>query len=324
MPARLESFEIEWNRLSVRQWDALIAACRRPSLPQTWQYAMAVAGTEGYAADMGLIRFDGRPVGAVLVQVKRLLRLFADCRLTRGPAWIREPIPGEMQKLALSLLRRRYGRPGTKLQFHPELEDTTAHRDQLAASGFRRVSEGYRTIWLDLTPPLDTLRRNLRQNWRNSLVQGERAGLVVEDGIGRLDTFLDAYGADKAARGYPGPAPALIRLMQRCDAEHGDSERPPQARLCHLLTAMAGDAAVAGILVTRHGATATYLAGWIGPAGRAARAHHLLLWAAVERLRAAGVRWLDLGGIETEGEGGLARFKSGLGGAPIRLVGGYV
>lgn len=319
----IEPFEIEWNRLSVRQWDALLAACRRPSLPQTWQYAMAMAGTEGYTADMGLIRFDGRPVGAVLVQVRRLLRVFADCRLIRGPLWIHEAIPGEMQKLVLSLLRSRYGRIGTKIQFHPELEDTPDHRRQLDACGFRRVSEGYRTIWLDLAPSLEQLRRDLRRDWRNKLVQAERSGAEVCESIDRLDAFLETYGADKAARGYAGPSPAMIRLMHRCDTERGDATRPPEARLCHLLTAIRSGETVAGVLVTRHGEAATYLAGWNGPAGRAARAHQLLLWAAVRRLRAAGVRWLDLGGTEFAG-GGIARFKSGLGGRAVQLVGGYV
>jgi len=63
--------------------------------------------------------------------------------------------------------------------------------------------------------------------------------------------------------------------------------------------------------------------GWTGDAGRDLRATHRLLWQAVERLKADGVSWFDLGGI-SDAAPGVARFKSGLGGRETQLVGGYV
>jgi lipid II:glycine glycyltransferase (peptidoglycan interpeptide bridge formation enzyme) len=45
--------------------------------------------------------------------------------------------------------------------------------------------------------------------------------------------------------------------------------------------------------------------------------------AAIERLKADGVSWFDLGGI-SDAAPGVARFKSGLGGCETQLVGGYV
>jgi len=40
-------------------------------------------------------------------------------------------------------------------------------------------------------------------------------------------------------------------------------------------------------------------------------------------LKAAGIRWLDLGGINVEAPG-IDHFKRGLGGDIANLVGGYV
>ena len=80
---------------------------------------------------------------------------------------------------------------------------------------------------------------------------------------------------------------------------------------------------VAAILLTVHGNSATYLVGWSGDAGRRVRAHNLLLWRAVEHLKSAGIRWLDLGGINADAPG-VAHFKRGMGGELVTLAGGYV
>ena len=63
--------------------------------------------------------------------------------------------------------------------------------------------------------------------------------------------------------------------------------------------------------------------GWTGDKGRELRATHLLLWQAIELLKADGYEWFDLGGVSAEAPG-VERFKLGLGGAETWLVGGYV
>jgi len=81
---------------------------------------------------------------------------------------------------------------------------------------------------------------------------------------------------------------------------------------------------VAGVILLRHGACATYMASWTSARGRAGQAHNLLLWRAIARLKQDGIRWLDLGGLNTESQEGLARFKLGLGGQVFTLTGSYL
>ncbi|MEK9901856.1 MAG: hypothetical protein VW516_14020 [Rhodospirillaceae bacterium] len=59
----------------------------------------------------------------------------------------------------------------------------------MLTAGFKRVPDGYRTIWLDLSESLEALRAGQKQNWRNALVQGERNGLEIIDdpGCARLE-----------------------------------------------------------------------------------------------------------------------------------------
>ena len=84
-----------------------------------------------------------------------------------------------------------------------------------------------------------------------------------------------------------------------------------------------GPATVAGMLFLRHGRSATYHIGWSNADGKRGGAHNLLMWRAMQGLKAAGVRWLDLGGIATDHGIGLARFKLGTGATVRQLSGTY-
>ena len=310
-------FRIDWNDCTFSQWDALLARCKRPTLLQSWQYGLALAKTEGWKADFGIIRFENKPVGLVQVQTRRWLPFLTTCRIYRGPLWIYDEIPGEMLKLVLRMIRDRYhllrGRP---LVFHPEMIDGEAARERLAETGFHRKEEGYESVWLDLAPEPDALRAGLDRKWRNKLHQAERNGLTVEVDTAAVhfDWLMELYLQDKMARNYRGPSPAFLRVLHNLSAE----STPPV-----LLRAVHQGRPVAGVLLVRHGAAATYQVGWNGEEGRGLRAHHLLLWQSALWLKARGHTGFDLGGIN-ETTPGIARFKIGMGGQPFRLVGGYV
>ncbi len=310
-------FTIDWNNHTTGQWDRMLRACKRPTLPQTWQYAAAKAGTTGEVADNGIIQFHGKPVGLVQVERRRLIGPFAHCAIYRGPIWVYDTIPNQMHKIVLRILRQRYATyRGKTLVFHPELPDNQQYRDQLHQCGFTRVDQGYSTAWLDLERDTADIRRGLRQKWRHSLHQAERHRLTAEpDATGaHLDWLLDRYAADMAERSYVGPSTTLIRNLHKVGQPVG---------MIQTLRAMHDREPVAGVILARHGRAATYLVGWNSDRGRELRAHHLLLWKAAQQLKAQGTLWFDLGGHNDEGAASIARFKQGLGGTPTTLVGTY-
>ena len=310
-------FQIRWNRHSAEQRQTMFDNCVRATLTQSPAYAAAAAEVEGTAADFGLIRFQGKPIGMAIVSRRRTFGGAASCSLYRGPLWIYDDIPGEMLKLALRQLRNRHrwwrGRP---LTFHPELIDSVDNRRILTDAGFRRVAEGYATIRLDLAPGIETLRRNLRAQWRNKLNQAEGHEIDVAAGTdnSQFEWLYENHASHMAAHGYRGPSPELLRALRK----HAPDDQKPLLLIAH----QNGEPA-AGVLLTVHGKSATYLVGWSGDAGRRVRAHNLLLWRAVEQLKSAGIRWFDLGGINTEAPG-VASFKRGMGGELVNLAGGYV
>ncbi len=313
----LSLFQIDWNRHSAAQWQTMFDHCERSTLPQSPAYAAAVSEVEGTTADYGLIRFQGKPIGMAIVTRRPTFGGAASCSLYRGPIWIYDEIPGQMLKLALEKLRQRHrwwrGRP---LTFHPELPDSHANRQIVAAARFRRVTEGYATIWLDLSPDLESLRAGLQQNWRNQLTQAEGHGLDIIFGgdDAQFEWLYGLHAGHMETYGYRGPSPELLRALRA---------HAPEGQQPELLIAQHDGEPVAAVLVAVHGNSATYLVGWTGEVGRTLRAHNLLLWNAVERLKSAGIRWLDLGGINAEAQG-VAHFKRGMGGEVVTLVGGYV
>ena len=317
MASDLNPFRIVWNRHGRDQWDTMLAACKRPTLTQTSTYALALHEVQGAKAAFGLIRFNKQPIGLVVAHGKPILRTPGSQTIYRGPLWIHDEIPGQMQKLAFELLRKRFRlRRGRPVTFHPEIEDTPENRVQMLTAGFKRVAEGYRTIWLDLTKPLEELRSDQKQNWRNALVQGERNDLTVIDdrNCARLGWLMEQHTEHMELGGYRGPSGGLI------DALHHLGNATAGLRL---LVAEHAGTPVVGVLLAHHGKAATYLVGWTGEAGRDLRATHLLLWRAVELLKGDGFEAFDLGGISAEAPG-VKRFKSGLGGTESWLVGGYV
>lgn len=310
---------IVWDVGRLSEWAHLLAACGQSTLTQGFGYAQALYTTERWRPRLGIIELADKPVGLVVVTEKRVARLLRLVRMHRGPLLLpaaRRPI---IFAHVMKLLRQEY--PRSPLRWTAIVPEWPAGEEADAMmrwAGWRRdKGPGYHTIWLDLRQEVGTLRAGLAQKWRNALNQAERAGLVVEidrDGKAQLPWLLEHYLRDKAAKGYRGPSAALATRLRTGMHKDGD---------ILLLRALKDGVPVAGVLLLGHGKAATYQIGWSGEAGRASRAHNLLLWRAVLELKDRGREWLDLGGLLPEGAAGVTAFKRGMGGQEVELVGAW-
>jgi hypothetical protein len=208
----------------------------------------------------------------------------------RGPVW-HDPVSEDDRRRAIRRLARRIG--------------VTLVTPETPVAGFGLlplVTPLHHAVW-DLA---GDLRPGLDPRWRNRLARAERLGLELRPGgATTLAAVLAAELSQRRLRRYRSlPAaftraldPAALRLWEwRRDGEMG-----------------------AAICLVRHGGSATYHLGWAGPAAREVSVHQAMLWQAALALKAEGVRWLDLGSVDTEAAPGLARFKLGTGAALRRL-----
>ena len=166
-----------------------------------------------------------------------------------------------------------------------------------------------------MTRSQEELRAALHPKWRNQLKKAERAELDVSASTdaAAFEWLLDRHDEQQGERGFTGPRSDTLSAFRRATRTPGEE--------CHVLVARKLEAPVAGLLLVRHGGTATYVVGWADERGRAANATNLLLWRAVERLKAVGCSWFDLGGIDEVATPGITRFKRRLGGTEYRLAG---
>ena len=306
---------MRWNAVEGPAWDALhrLAA---GSLQQSWRYGQAMQAL-GIPCLRASVHDGGQLVGAAQFLRQRLPWFVRSALCSRGPLW--HPGCSAAQRAhAVGMIRRSLPlrRPRVAI-FTPELDEREAEREGNPCAGLRRVMTGYSTVFVDLRRSATDLRRKLDGNWRNRLAAVERSGLEVCDESaddGAHEVMVAAEWAQRRSRGYFSLPRAFVAAWRAAEPADGGTL---------LLSARQSGERVASTLFLVHGRTATYHLGWTGPAGRQSHAHNLLLWRAFLALQGRGVDFLDLGGVETLREPGIARFKIGTGGRVCTLVGSY-
>lgn len=151
------------------------------------------------------------------------------------------------------------------------------------------------------------LRAGMARNWRGHLRQAERAGLRVRRGdAATLQALIRREAVQRAERRYRALPEGFTRALPSGAVRLWDWRQAGavQAAMCFVV----------------HGASASYHLSWGSDAARAAGVHQLMLTRAAEALWAEGVRWLDLGSVDSDRAPGLARFKLGTG-AQLRRLG---
>ncbi|WP_193367161.1 GNAT family N-acetyltransferase [Pelagibius marinus] len=311
--------DLTWQPAAREAWDELYRRAGRSGLEQSWAYGEAVAGQHNYTMERHVIAAGSTPLALVQAYRKTYWHIGVT-RILRGPVWLIEP-PGDPlgdprgAAVCAAIARRYRGRRLDFLSWLPELPDDPRSEALLNALGFRRVVTGYASAWLDLRQSPEALLAGLQGKWRAALHKAEREGLAISlDGKARQkQAALLLYDTFRRKKRFVGPPGDFIAAIDAADGK---------ALLS--LSARQGDKLVAGVILLRHGASATYMASWTSGVGRAGQAHNLLLWHGIEELRKSGIQWLDLGGLNTESQRGLARFKLGLGGEVFTLTGSYL
>ena len=310
---------LSWNTLSIDEWERRFALLPHSNILQSYTYARAYCPFAKQKARWGLIEIDGKEAGLVqMFEAGILWNAVHALMIDRGPLWF-EGFGNAMhvKRFHEELNRQFPARRGRKRRVLPEVEDGPSAQKMIAQMGFERLDRtGYETVWLDLALPEETLRSNLKQNWRNKLNKSERSGTEIDWSVTpeHIAWMLAVYASDKGARDYGGPAPEFLKIYLPMLAANGDLV---------LARAVKDGKPTAFVLLVSHGRSATYLAGWSSEQGREDAAHHLLLWEGMKRLKEKGIKELDLGGINDESAAGIKTFKEGLGGRSVRYVGHY-
>jgi hypothetical protein len=299
--------ELQWLGSEDAGWERLYATAIRANLLQSWEYGEAKASTSGGVARRGVFTVCGN-VLAIMVAIQRWPGV---CRVNRGPLFLRQPTPAELEGVLQALTRAFRGRV---LSIAPNLEGNAENWLRLARCGYRTVkARPWVTVWQDLCLAETTSKAGMASNWRNRLNFADRAGLILDtdQGDDAFKWLVSRHQEAAEMNAYSSTPIEILNTLRRAGS-------------MLVFRAKTAGIPVAGIGVARHGCSATYLIGWNGPDGRNLKANHFLLWHSSVWLRNSGVCAFDLGGIDEVNLPGITEFKLGMGGCRVEYVGEYV
>jgi len=312
-----EPIELCWDA-SRGEWDETYARVPRSTLLQARVYATAKEKTAGWRARYALLRSAGRTVATLAVLQRGGPGRCGVTRINRGPCWVDEATDPALRRAAFAIIAREHRLAQGRLLFIAPNDDFSDQAlADLAALGYRRRrAQPWHSAWIDLRRPEAELSAALDGKWRNQMNSARRSGLQVETSreSAAIAWLVARHDEMKAQRGIGGPESALLLALAGACGPGEDVV---------VLRASQGGEPVAGVLLVRHGTSATYLVGWNSLEGRRRNAGNLLLWQGLLELRQGGCQWLDLCGLDERRTPGITSFKRGLNGTEYRLAGEY-
>ena len=317
MTARIE-------HLSPDKWTELLEGFADGSFYQTWAYGSVSWG--GPQLQHLILEDSGKVVAIAQVRVVKMPPLggvayvrWGPCVQLRGAAWNAEAFQTILQALLSEFAQRK--RFVVKVIPNVFAEDPHAAMAEriLADLGFAldHAWPPYRTLRVDLTPPLEVIRKRLDGKWRNQLNASERNGLTVGEGTDDTlyQSFVALYDGMMARKRFD----TTVDVRQfGCIQQALAVREKMRIALC-----TDPDGPQAGVVSAGVGETGIYLLGATGDNGMKTKASYLLQWRMINHLREAGCRFYDLGGINPEANPGVYHFKAGMGGVECRQLGRY-
>lgn len=324
MPEANDSLAGIFRRYTPAEWGKTLEQFSDCNIYQTWAYGSNVWGANSL---VHYVFRDSDHVRAIAqIRVVRLGPFGGIAHVRWGPcvqrqdgAWDAEAFQQAVSDLAVELGMRQ--RLVVRLIPNVFQEDPEARAAMQAmdAAGFMLDARfrPYRTFRVDLTIPLEQIRRRLDGKWRNQLNAAERNGLTVNDAASSelFASFRVLYEEMMARkRFYTTVDVGLFARMQE--------ELAPSQKMFVAVAEHKGQLH-AGVVVSGMGDTGVYLLGATGQEGLKSKASYLLQWKMMERLKTAGCRYYDLGGINPQENPGVYHFKSGMGGVEVKQLGRF-
>jgi hypothetical protein len=303
------------SSLSRVEWYDAAATFSDFGYRHAWDFNVHASRRQGSEVEhVALTHDDGPIVGLASVRVRRIPLVGTGVAYVGGGPLTRRDDPDDLERLGLCLdaLRTEYvTRRGLTLRISPPVvvaellgDYTSVYRD----AGFGPTLEApiYRTLLLDLGPPLDEIRADLARRWRRDLNKSERSDFEVEAGTGTelFGRFRELFESFVEWKDFEVEHDARFHEVVNADL-------PDNARYLVILSTHDGELA-GGLVVARTGDTGVYVLGASNPELRKLSPGHFLQWQAITRLKEEGLARYDLGGIDPDDNPGGHLFKSGI------------
>jgi hypothetical protein len=309
-----DGYTAEFDTVDKNKWDEIIDQFADANIYQTWSYDAIRCGERNISHF--ILRSDGDIVAGAQARIVRIpfLRIAA-AYIRWAPIWRRRDQPANLAifHMAIRALRNEYVcRRRMILRLLPALfeDNSDSFLDILRREGYARISERNRsrTLVLDISPPIEELRKKLNQKWRNCLNRAERNELELIEGTedSLFAEFIGIYQNLLRRKMFPEPNDIdEFRMIQR--------DLPCDLKMKVFLCRSKGLSS-AGAICTAIGDTGVYLFGATTEQGMINKGSYMTQWKAIEWLKKIGCRNYNLNGINPSANPGTYHFKVGLSG----------
>ncbi|MGA2531519.1 MAG: peptidoglycan bridge formation glycyltransferase FemA/FemB family protein [Candidatus Aminicenantales bacterium] len=304
----------QFDTINKQEWHIILNQLSDANIYQTWSYDAVRCG-ENNITHM-VLRSGDKTVAAAQARLVSIPLLGQGAAYIRwAPVWQPRnqiPDPAIFQQALRSLRNEYVCRRGLILRIFPILYDDNSqiYTDILSIEGYTPVPRENRgrTIIMDISQPLDEVRKKLDQKWRNCLNKSERNNLEVIEGADDsfFADFIGLYRALLDRKKFPEPNDINeFRMIQR--------DLPPEYKmrifLCH-----SDGVSSAGVICSLVGDTGIYLFGATNDEGMTNKGSYLLQWKAIQWMKNNECRYYNLNGINPIENPGGYHFKVGLSG----------
>lgn len=308
------NYTVEIDKVGKDEWTTILEKFDDSNIYQTWPYGAIKWGEKNLSHTV--LKKNGEVVAVTQCWVKKIPIFNSGIAYIKwGPLWKQNGKGADFEIFLqmIRALREEYAKKrGLLLRVLPAHigNDTDTIDHTMLSEGFENKPPimPYRTIFADLRPSLEEIRKSLKRSWRINLKKAERKGLEVWFGESNelFEVFLRLYKEMVGRKKFVDFVDVdTLRLIHK--------DLPVQHKI-RLAVCRYKDEPIAVIMVSLLGTTAIYLHGATGNAGLPHRGSFLLHWRMIEWLKEHSCCWYDLNGIDPENNPGGYQFKSGLAG----------
>jgi len=305
---------VEIDQVSEKEWSNIIRSFDDSIIYQTWPW--------------GEVRWGRKNLSHIVLKKGAEVVAAAQCWIIKipvsgwgiayvkcGPMWHRNNTDGDSEayKTIIRVLKKEYaGKRGLLLRVMPNVYDGKCDEiySIFSREGFIKCTGAapYRTFVMDLNCTAEELNKGLSAHWRQKLKRTEQLPFQVREDTNAevFDTFIEIYEETRARKNFT--------TNLKVDDLRRMNEFLPDAYKSKIFISTIDGKKMGGAIVCPTGKTAILT--FTGNTAAALEIHgsYYLTWYVVNRLKAMGCHWLDLGGIDPEQCPGTFQFKRGLAG----------
>jgi len=294
------------------EWNAIVPQFRDATVNQTWAYGRV--RSKGTPPSHLVLKRNGQVVAAAMTRIIALPVLKGGgAYVGSGPMWrlLGEADNREILRKILQALREEYvARRGLFLRISPNMFTNLPNHNEIRhvfeEEGYVCKDLGGTTLFLDLKPTLESLRKELHQKWRNLLNRAEKNGLTVREGTDDqlFRMFRGIYEEMLARKQYATDVD--MNVYESIQAALPENLKP------WIIICESEGRPTAGAVFSVNGDTGVYLLGATSDEGMKTKASYLVQWHMIKYLKKNGFRMYDLGGCSPEHNKGTYHFKAGI------------